>query len=335
MTKSIGEMLDSPVEFWNWMSGEAGRLGALLATAQLGLLDHIGPKPTTAADVAERCGLDPELIRRLVEYLAAEGVLDSDGEGRFSPTARSRFLQSNKALAQAGAWSYGGALHLPAAIERKVTAYEACFGRPVFEDFKAKPEWGRQFGECMSFSTAITEDCLFANHAFQPFTLAVDVGGSMGSLLLRLLEEHPSARGILFDLPETAEQARSAIAGSPSAKRVDIADGDFFQKVPAQGDLYLLKQILHDWSDEECTTILSNIRAAIVDGGRLAVIERVIPEDFTPHIAYDFDMVMMIWTTGRERRLSEFKKMFEATGFAFDRVTENPDGMGVIEAIAV
>jgi len=76
------------------------------------------------------------------------------------------------------------------------------------------------------------------------------------------------------------------------------------------------------------------VRNAIADGGRLAVVERVIPESFTPHVAYDFDMVMMIWTTGRERRLSEYKKLFEASGFAFERFTENPDGMGVIEAVA-
>jgi len=46
-------------------------------------------------------------------------------------------------------------------------------------------------------------------------------------------------------------------------------------------------------------------------------------------------MVMMIWTTGRERRLVDYKKLFETSGFAFERFTENPDGMGVIEALAV
>ncbi len=335
MSMSIGERLDNPVEFWNWMTGDAGRLGALFATMHLRLLDHIGPEPTTAAEVAERCGLNPERTRRLLEYLAAEEVIAADDEGRFVPTARSRFLQSNEATATVSTWGYASALHLGEAIEREVTAYEACFGRPVFEDFKARPERGRQFGECMSFSTTITEDHLFANHEFRPCTLAVDVGGSMGSLLLRLLANQPSARGVLFDLPETAEQARQVILASPFADRVQIVGGDFFESVPIQGDLYLLKQILHDWSDDQCMTILKNVRAAIVAGGRLAVVERVIPESFTPHVAYDFDMLMMIWTTGRERRLSEFRSMFEATGFAFDRFEENADGMGVIEAVAI
>jgi len=91
-----------------------------------------------------------------------------------------------------------------------ITAYEACFGRPVFEDFKANSERGRLFGECMSFSTEITEDYLFENHSFRPFTLAVDVGGSLGSLLRRLLGQRSQARGILFDLPETAQQAHGS-----------------------------------------------------------------------------------------------------------------------------
>ena len=117
--------------------------------------------------------------------------------------------------------------------------------------------------------------------------------------------------------------------------RIDIMGGDFFSSVPAGGDLYIVKQILHDWNDEECRAILTNIRAAIVDGGRLAVLERVIPERYTPHIAYDFDILMMLWTTGRERRLSEYEKMFEDTGFRFDRVSESPAGMSVVEAVPV
>jgi hypothetical protein len=165
--------------------------------------------------------------------------------------------------------------------------------------------------------------------------VAVDVGGNQGSLLLRLLREHPSARGILFDQPGTTEQAKGPVAASGHADRVEIVSGNFFESVPAGGDLYLLKQILHDWNDEECLTILRSVRNAIVDGGRLAVVERVIPETYTPHGAYDFDMVMLIWTNGRERRLAEYQRLFEASGFKFDRFTENPDGLGVIEASAM
>jgi len=44
---------------------------------------------------------------------------------------------------------------------------------------------------------------------------------------------------------------------------------------------------------------------------------------------------MMIWATGRERRLSEFEELFVRAGFRLDRVTENPQGQSVIEAVPI
>jgi hypothetical protein len=191
------------------------------------------------------------------------------------------------------------------------------------------------FGLVMSETTAMNEQQIFASHTFGPFNVAIDVGGNQGSLLLRLLEAHPAARGVLFDLPDTVRQAEAPVAAAGMAGRVELVGGDFFTAVPAGGDLYLLKQILHDWSDQECLAILRNIRAAMTEGARLAVVERLLPEQPRPHNAFSLDVIMLMWTTGRERRLSEYVAMLGACGFAFDRVTENPDGMSVLEALAV
>ena len=70
-------------------------------------------------------------------------------------------------------------------------------------------------------------------------------------------------------------------------------------------------------------------------GARLAVVERLLPERPRPHNAFALDVIMLMWTTGRERRLSEYVAMLGECGFAFDRVTENPDGMSVLEVLAV
>ena len=334
MRKSIGEMLDDPAEYFSWMHDDACRFGAVNAATELGLLEHIGPQPITPAEVAQRCGLEAEPVRRLVEYLTAEGVLATDGTGRYRSTQRSDYLKSIDFITMGGNWSRATALRLGDAIRAGKTAYELHFGLPVFEYFRANPELGAKFGRAMSFTTSLAEQYIFANHHFAPCKLAVDVGGSQGSMLLRLLKEQPDARGILFDLPETAEHARGPVSASPEGKRVELVGGSFFESVPAGGDLYILKQILHDWNDEECMTILRNIRSGITAGGKVAVIERLIPEEFRPHIGYDFDMVMMVWTTGRERRLSEYQEMLRAAGFTYARHTDNPRGMSVVEAVA-
>jgi SAM-dependent methyltransferase len=187
----------------------------------------------------------------------------------------------------------------------------------------------------MSLTTAMAEKVIFAQHSFAPFTLAVDVGGNHGTLLLRLLADHPDARGILFDMPAVVAQAANRLASDPAGSRVEAVGGSFFESVPAGGDLYVMKQILHDWDDAQCAAILANVRKVIAPGGRLAIIDRLLPETMRPHPAWNMDLYMMLWSTGRERKLSEFTALLDATGFKLDRVTENDNDPCVIEAVPV
>jgi hypothetical protein len=124
------------------------------------------------------------------------------------------------------------------------------------------------------------------------------------------------------------------IKAAPEGDRVEVVGGSFFEEVP-KADLYLIKMILHDWDDAECVKILETIRKAIPLGGRIAVIDYLLPEVPTPTEGLSMDLAMMIWDTGQERKLSEFEALFAAAGFRLDRVSENPHGQSVIEAVPV
>jgi hypothetical protein len=145
---------------------------------------------------------------------------------------------------------------------------------------------------------------------------------------------HPESRGVLFDLPEVTAMVADSVRAAAHGDRVEIVGGSFFESVP-EADLYLLKMILHDWSDPECVKILESIRKAIRPGGRIAVIDHVKPETPRPHSANAMDIAMLVWDTGKERKRSEFEELFEASGFRLDRLTENANGPGVIEAVPV
>jgi hypothetical protein len=149
-------------------------------------------------------------------------------------------------------------------------------------------------------------------------------------LIAGLLGANPEARGILFDLPDLVERARPTLAND----RLEAIGGDFFKGVP-EADLYLLKLILHDWTDERSEAILANIRKAIRPGGHVVIIESILPEIMQPHPAYFMDLNMMVMTGGRERRASEYGAMLEKTGFRLEKVVPTPTLLSVVEAVTV
>jgi len=83
---------------------------------------------------------------------------------------------------------------------------------------------------------------------------------------------------------------------------------------------YLLKQILHDWNDDQCRTILANCARRLVGGGRIYIIEMVIPDDNSPSFASLMDLYMMVMLPGRERALQEYQLLLDTSGLKFERV---------------
>jgi hypothetical protein len=285
-------------------------------------------------------GFDAATLTRMLDYLASQEVLLRDHDGRYAHTPFSRMLRSDHASnlqaflhTTSTSLETGAVMH--EALRTGMLAQQVRHGMGYFEYLEANTAHGEAFARFMTATTTDSEQFILARHDFRPFDLAIDVGGNHGSLLLRLLADHRDAHGIVFDLPEVIERAESHLANHPLRGRIDLIGGSFFDAVPSGGDLYLLKQILHDWEDEECVAILRAVRAAIAPHGRLAVVDRLMPEAPTPHPAYYMDVFMLMLLGGKERTRSEFEALFEQSGFRLDRVTEDPNFPCVIEAVPV
>ena len=102
--------------------------------------------------------------------------------------------------------------------------------------------------------------------------------------------------------------------------------------MPPGGDLYLLKQILHDWPDDKCAVILRNVRRATPPHGRVAIVEVVLPEQCTPHPGWLHDLLMMTMTAGRERTASEYEHLLAGAGFDVEEVIHTSSPLSVIQA---
>ncbi len=312
---------------------------ALWLAARFRIADAIGNDPESIETIATRSQADPDALERLLMALSAFGVFRMEPDGRVSHSDSSRLLRSDHPLSQRSfVESVFGHEHYEAwgAIEEALrtgcAAFDVRYGAPVFVYFQEHPEAGRLFGEAMTSLTRLVEEAVLAAHDFGPFELGVDVGGSQGTLLRRIMSRTPGARGILFDLPRVVEAAQQAWQGTDEATRLSVAGGDFFEAVPEDGDLYLLKFILHDWDDARSIQILRNVRAAIRPHGRVVIMEMVLPEDNSAHPGWLMDLNMLVMTGGRERRAAQYEALFHAAGLEGERVIATASPISIIIA---
>jgi SAM-dependent methyltransferase len=176
----------------------------------------------------------------------------------------------------------------------------------------------------------MTDPALMESYDFSTINKVVDIGGGHGSLLASILKANPTLKGVLFDLPEVVEAAREIDAGV--AERCEIIGGDFFESVPAGGDAYILKQIIHDWNDDLSIKILQNCHKAMAGNGRVLVIDAVIQPGNVPDLNKFIDLQMLILTYGgRERTEFEFRSLFEAAGFELMNIFSTPSMFNIIE----
>lgn len=305
--------------------------------AELSIADHLADGSLTAAEVAERADSAPETTLRLLRAGVAVGLVIEEADGRFGSTPLLQTLRSDDprslrpfVLSQIARWLPWDQL-ADGIRDGSTRSIKAFGGKGIFDYLEQHPDEAQRFSGGMTSMTAVWGPAIASKIDTTDVKCAVDVGGANGTLLQLLQRNNPSLRGIVFDRPNIIEHTQAAIERSDLADRTSTVAGSFFESVAA-GDLLMLKWILHDWTDEECVTILQRCREALAPGGRIAVIEMVVGEA-NPHAALA-DMAMLMACTGKERSIEEFDALFDAAGLKRTAVQQTDSPMTVIEARA-
>ena len=312
---------------------------ALQTAAELGLGDLLADGPRTAGALAEAAGCEPGALRRLLGLLAGDGVVARAGGDRFALTRAGGPLRSNhpasvrSVLAMDGAVAplvIGATGHTLATGE---PAFPQVMGRDFYDHLDARPEQGEVFDGAMEDLTRVVAPGLLAVSGLSGTERIVDVGGGTGTLLAEILWAHPGAEGILLETPRVAETARIRLREQGLAGRCRAVPGDFFDHVPEEGDIYLLKWVLHNWPDEDAQRILRSCRRAMAPGARLLVIESVLPDGDGPHPSRAMDLAMLVLSGGRERTRGEYAALFGRAGLRLESLRYADARYGVLEAV--
>ncbi|MCG5438999.1 methyltransferase [Micromonospora foliorum] len=314
----------------------------VVAVAELGIADQLADGPQPVEVLAAKADARPEALHRILRALAGVGVVAQPAPGVYGPTPLLDTLRTDAP----------GSLHAWARLwglpERQAALTALTLGlrdeRPPFEQIydlswwahlERRPEQAAVFRDAMGDLSRQLHAQAVAAYDFSGVRRVCDVGGGTGSLVATLLRSYPTLTAVLLDRPAVVAHADAVLDAAGVADRVTVESGDFFTAVPGGADAYLLSMILHDWTDEQVVTVLTNVRRVIDPNGRLFVVDAVIPEDDQPHDGKLRDIIMLALHPGRERTEREFGAVFDRAGFRLAETREVSASTGLLVAVPV
>jgi hypothetical protein len=309
------------------------------AATELNLADHLATGPQSVEVLAKLTQTHPPSLHRLLRTLSSLGIFTEDASHRFGLTPLGEAMKTGAPgsaratiLTLAGnsisrAWE-----NLVYSLRTGKPAFDQAHGAPIFDWLAAHPDEASLFGETMIGFHGAEPAAVAAAYDFSGLRTVVDVGGGTGNLLTTILAAQPGPHGVLFDLPHVVREASALIQKRGLTDRVEIQSGSFFEKVPEGGDAYLLSHIIHDWTEEQCITILGHCRRAMKPDGRLLVVEMVLPPGDAPHPGKMLDMMMLVVPGGQERTADEYRALFGKAGLRLTRVVPTASAVSIVEA---
>jgi hypothetical protein len=311
---------------------------AISAAASLGIADLMASGHHKIDDLASCLDVNTEALSRLMRALASIGIFAQTDPEHYELTApampllKSAPVSLNACLSMMGDkswWAPWGDL------DRTL-----CSGAPTINDvlgmdydsfLQENPEMLATFQACLSSMAKVNNPAILQGYDFAKFHSIVDIGCGAGDLLIDILNSFPQSVGLFYDLAHVVEKIN--LDDIKPAKRCKKKSGNFFVHIPSGGDLYILKQILHDWNENQAAIILRHCATAMNHKSRLLIIETVLQEEINPQqsMAYFFDLHMLVTSEGKERTVSEFKALLERAQLELENVYHTQSSFSILE----
>ena len=264
------------------------------AAVKLGLPDLLAAGPLTAEQLAASLGLSAPHLLRFLRGLCTFGICEERADGTFVLTSGGQSLTSDS----------------PSRLAAKVQIVVGQYWRP----------WADLMSTLQTGTPAF--DNVFGRNVFD------------------WRRAHPQQRALFasYLAKETQADTEAVLAAlgvseSDVVVQFDGADAALLADIPAGGDLYLLKGVLQNCDDEGAAAILRNCHAAMADGARLVIVERLMPENaMDDPAAILLDLHMMVVTGGRARTLAEFEALLLQAGLGQVQATRTASGLTIVAA---
>lgn len=312
---------------------------ALRAAVKLQLAEHLQSGPKTAEQLAHETGATPRELIRIVRLLATKNIfqLSSDNQLALTPAAQFLSKEHKYSLRQAVLtftdptfWLPAGELHR-CALEPHL--FNNIFGMGFYEYWEKNIDAPDNFHKGMSSVSALENIFVVNSYPFPNDGVIADIGGGWGGLLLEILKNHSTLKGILFDRETVVEN--HLLYQLQDDSRWEVQTGSFLERCP-ESDIYLLKYIVHNWSDSVAVKILKSVRKSMKPSSKVLIIENIISNDPIPHFSKNMDLVQMaLLEEGHERTEDEFIQLLTSANLKLNRVITTQCHIGIIEALPI
>lgn len=313
----------------------------LYIVAVLGIADLLKDGPKDIGYLAKETNTNEGFLYRIMKPLAGEGLFKETKGKHFETTRIGKALElgdKNSVLPLirwVGSESINGLfVDLMNSAKNGKSYFENNYGEGYFDWLEKHPHDQDTFNDCLIVFSTLSNDFVAAAYNFSKFNTLVDVAGGRGGQLVSILKAHPKLKGILFELPFTVGLVGvdNTFEKAGLSDRVTLIEGDFFESIAPGYDAYILKSILHDWTDEQAVKILSTCRKAMRDDSTLLIAELVINEGNKPHFSRIISLCMAALNNGQERSREEYSILLEKAGFKLTRVVPTSSPYSIVEA---
>ncbi|MCI5136204.1 MAG: methyltransferase [Candidatus Electrothrix sp. AW2] len=311
---------------------------ALQAAAELNIADLLNNSSKSAEELARITDTHAPSLYRLLRALASEGIFHENQQGCFENTPLSEPLRSDipdsvrdniRYIPNDGniqAW-----MRFMDVLQTGEPVFEQANGLPVWEYLKEQPDLEQIFDISMTRLTTFHCDTIVNNCDFSSARTIIDIGGGQGLLLARILLAYPQLRGALFERDSVAPRAEEYLAAQGVADRSKVILGNFLEKIPEGYDIYTMKHVLHDWSDDHAHQILCRCRKAIPPHGKLVIFDKILSQAEGSAAVNWIDLHMLVTLGGKERSVEEFDTLLTHAGFTMTGAT-SLQVTGMVEA---
>ncbi len=317
----------------NWISKP------IYVAAELGIADMLAEGPKSVEELAQASHSHAPFLYRMMRALASVGIFFETEAKRFELTPMAEYLKTGAmrsvALLFNSDWSDKAWGYFLDSVKTGVTAFEKAHGTSVSDWLEKNPQAAEVFNEANAIKAAGSHRAIVDVYDFSGISTLTDVGGGLGVLMAEILIANPLMEGVVADIPSVIQKTRKVIQTRGIEDRCQAVECDFFKNIPPGSDAYLMSNILHDWTDEQCRIFLTNCHRAMNTASRLLVVEMVIPPGNEPSVAKLLDLEMLVITGGRERTEAEFSNLFVSSGFKLSRIILTKESVCIIEGVRV